>query len=226
MSDFDRFAKNYKNTLDQAIGGFGQDSTYFTEYKASYIKRLAGDRFSGKILDHGCGVGFLSLAVAKALPDARLTGFDISRESVNIAQGSNDSSMRFTWNEADLDQDYDLVIVSNVFHHIPPAQRKGKMGEIAEKVTAGGKLVIFEHNPMNPLTRLVVSRCPFDEDAVLLQPSELISFLSPSRIRLLRKDYIVFFPPFLKFFQKTEPYFRILPIGAQYVIVGEKDESS
>jgi hypothetical protein len=31
-----------------------------------------------------------------------------------------------------------------------------------------GHFIIFEHNPINPVTRHLVKNCPFDADAVLL----------------------------------------------------------
>ena len=40
---------------------------------------------------------------------------------------------------------------------------------MARVLRPGGIAAIFEHNPLNPLTRRVVSNCVFDEDAVLLR---------------------------------------------------------
>ena len=35
-----------------------------------------------------------------------------------------------------------------------------------------GQLIIFEHNPLNPITRKIVKECEYDEDAILLTPKK------------------------------------------------------
>ncbi len=57
---FDRFAGDYRQVLDRSVAVSGEDSTYFAEYKARYLRRLLGNNFSGKALDFGCGIGLLS----------------------------------------------------------------------------------------------------------------------------------------------------------------------
>ena len=44
------------------------------------------------------------------------------------------------------------------------AYRKDYSRHVGEGLSFSGR----KHNPLNPLTRLVVSRCEFDRDAVLL----------------------------------------------------------
>ena len=41
--------------------------------------------------------------------------------------------------------------------------------ELKRVLRAGGACVIFEHNPLNPLTVQAVNTCPFDENAVLIK---------------------------------------------------------
>jgi hypothetical protein len=43
------------------------------------------------------------------------------------------------------------------------------IAEMARVTRPGGMVAIIEHNPLNPVTRHIVSRCPFDRDAVLLR---------------------------------------------------------
>ena len=89
-------------------------------------------------------------------------------------------------------------------------------------ITPGGKLVVVEHNPFNPLTRKVVDACPYDKDAVLLQASETASLFGSAGLHSLRRDYIVFFPRILSFARFLERHLRWCPLGAQYVVIGRK----
>ena len=41
MERFDRFAKDYKETLDKSVGVFGDSSDYFAEYKTLCIAERA-----------------------------------------------------------------------------------------------------------------------------------------------------------------------------------------
>jgi hypothetical protein len=83
-------------------------------------------------------------------------------------------------------------------------------------------LVIFEHNPANPVTRWVVERCPFDHDAILLPPSETCDYARAAGLRVLRRDYIVFMPRPLAWLRPMEPWLAWLPAGAQYAMSARK----
>ena len=73
---------------------------------------------------------------------------------------------------------FDVVFASCVFHHVVPHERARLAGEMARVTRDGGIVTILEHNPFNPATRLVVSRCEFDKDAILLARRESERLLS------------------------------------------------
>jgi SAM-dependent methyltransferase len=221
---FDRFAGDYKQVLDQSLAVSGQDSSYFAEYKARYLRRLLSPNFSGKVLDFGCGVGLLSGFLKKHLPAIQLDGFDVSQDSIRevdpilAAQGS------FTCDWSQLARDYQLIVIANVMHHIPSQQRKDVIQELADRLKPGGSLAIFEHNPANPITRWVVEHCPFDDDAILLPTPETRGYVNDAQLSLKKRDYIVFLPHFLAWLRPLEPWLSWLPMGAQYVMVAEKND--
>ena len=66
---------------------------------------------------------------------------------------------------------FDLSIAICVLHHVPPTQWVGFLCEMRWVVRPGGLVCLIEHNPLNPLTKLVVALCEFDRDAVLLRRS-------------------------------------------------------
>jgi 2-polyprenyl-3-methyl-5-hydroxy-6-metoxy-1,4-benzoquinol methylase len=78
---FDQFADDYQQILDQTLAALGEGSSYFAEYKTRYRSRLHRQHFSGKLLDFGCGVGLLSGFLKKHLPGAQIHRFDISADS-------------------------------------------------------------------------------------------------------------------------------------------------
>jgi ubiquinone/menaquinone biosynthesis C-methylase UbiE len=68
---------------------------------------------------------------------------------------------------------FDLAFLACVLHHIPHSEHVEILQEVRRVLRPGGALVIFEHNPYNPLTVRAVKSCPFDENAVLLRPGRL-----------------------------------------------------
>jgi 2-polyprenyl-3-methyl-5-hydroxy-6-metoxy-1,4-benzoquinol methylase len=219
---FDRFAGDYRQVLDRSVAVSGEDSSYFAEYKARYLRRLLGASFSGKALDFGCGIGLLSGFLKKHLPAIQLDGFDVSQDSIRKVDNALTSQGTFTWDSAQLARDYRLIVIANVMHHIPPPERKAIIGELAARLDGSGMLAIFEHNPANPVTRWVVEHCPFDDDAILLPPVETRGYLAAAKLAIKRRDYVVFLPHFLAWMRPVESWLSWLPLGAQYVMVGEK----
>ena len=220
MAEFDKFAHRYREILDASVGLSGESSDYFAEAKARYLARLLPDDFDGKVLDYGCGVGLVSMHLATWLPNAELHGFDVSAESIAEVPEPLRKNGRFTSETDALDSDYDAVLIANVLHHIPPSERQARIDELAARLRPSGRLVIVEHNPLNPATRWVVAHCPLDDDAVLLGRRESVRLVERAGLGPARVDYIVFFPRFLSALRDFEPRLRWLPLGAQYAVIG------
>ena len=220
--EFDRFAANYQHVLDEAVRFSGDGGAYFAGVKARYIRDFVGAGFSGTVLDYGCGIGLLTGLLKDYLPAARLDGFDVSDDSIRRVSRALMAQGQFTSDATQLAHDYHLIVVANVMHHIAPEQRQEVVQDLAHRLSPGGMLAIFEHNPANPITRWVVERCPFDEDAILLPAVETCAYLSRAMLRQLRLDYIVFMPRVLAWLRPLERWLAWLPMGAQYAIVAEK----
>ena len=219
---FDQFAGNYQEVLDQAVAASGEGSSYFAEYKANYLSRVLASGTFTRVLDYGCGVGLLSRFLLHHLRPSRLDGFDVSEDSIRKVDVTLSESGTFTSNPVDLGDDYTLIVVANVLHHVEPAQRETLCQRLASRLSPGGVLAVFEHNPINPVTRRTVERCPFDEDAILLPRSEALQHLRSAQLRIRRADYIVFLPHALAALRFLEPMLVWLPMGAQYAVIGEK----
>jgi SAM-dependent methyltransferase len=225
--EFDRYADKYTEMHRVSVQASGEEPAYFSAYKAKYMARRLGPIASAKaldILDFGCGVGNSIPPLRDAFPSARLFGSDPSGESVKIATERFSGHAQFrVSSDIDLpyaDDSFDAALVACVYHHISPDARLHWTQELHRVLKPGGKLFIFEHNMLNPLTLKVVRECPFDEDAILLPKKELLHLSRAAGFGELRAQYVVFFPQALSIFRPLEPFMSWLPLGAQYVLEG------
>jgi len=221
LENFDKFAHDYKEILDQSLKLGGEKGEYFTKYKADYVERCFGKGFAGKILDYGCGIGLLSEVLSSQFPKAIVDGFDVSIASIEHLSASLKEKGHFTSDMNLLSKDYDLIVIANVLHHIEPSEREGVIAKLYQLVKNEGKIIIFEHNPFNPMTRKIVRESPLDKGVVLLPFPETLSHLKRAGFKHLQLNYIVFFPKFLSKLRWLEPYLSWLPLGAQYTAIGQ-----
>lgn len=215
---FDAYARDYEVLHAKSIEASGEEPAYFVTYKRRCIEALVGNRFDEPILDYGCGIGMLMEQLGQRFSE--VDGYDPSGESIEKARHR---VLRGTIYEAPAaipDGRYGLLLLACVLHHVPPAERETLLRRAIAKLKPAGRLVVFEHNPLNPLTRRAVTMCPFDDDAVLLWPREARRLLERSGLVKVTCDYIVFFPRVLGRLRWMEPYLRVLPFGAQIMLVG------
>lgn len=216
--DFDNFAIDYNRLLKESTNFFSPSEEYFARYKVDLVKGQYR-QFPTHVLEYGCGIGRNIPFLESAFSHAVIHGSDISEASLDVARRLNPEVYFF--NENDLkeqDREYDLIFVAGVFHHIPPDSRDSAILGLRRRLKNDGKIFIFEHNPFNPVTRRIVDRCPYDEDAVLLRPSELKRRLRNGGLKIVDQAYCLFIPPELKFMLPLEKYLSWLPLGGQYWI--------
>ncbi len=221
--DFDDLASSYRGLLNASIRLSGEEDDYFDLYKLNCLKRWLRDpKPRARILDFGCGIGKLAGLMAAAYPQSRVQGYDVSSKSIELAleKWKGMSNLSFV-NRIAGGKLYDLITVANVFHHIRPEDRRQVLTRFLGYLGQGGVLVIFEHNPFNPLTRHVVKNCEFDVDARLISLGGFVRLAVQCQFQVQQKRYIVFFPRFLKLFRKAEPSLGFLPLGAQYMLALE-----
>jgi SAM-dependent methyltransferase len=223
MSDheFDTFAANYGEILDETIRFAGEGSAYFDEYKLRCLQQwcIAPDT-TASILDFGCGTGSLAGLVARAFPQVAVHGYDVSGKSLEEARSQSVGLPNLTFLDKLTDKVfYDLIYSANVFHHVPPNLRPEVLRSLGQRLTPNGRIVIFEHNPWNPLTRYVVKLCPFDKGVTLISRCAFVKLARGVAMDVVHSRYIVFFSSSLRFLRKYEPRLGFLPLGAQYMLV-------
>jgi SAM-dependent methyltransferase len=224
---FDEYRDTYRREVEKSISFIGRDLTFFTEVKARVLVELArrelGDPHAVHALDVGCGPGETDAFLVGRL--GAIEGVDVSQGVVDAARERNPSVAYEAYDGEHLpyaDGAFDLVFSICVVHHVPPERWEGYVAELARVVRPGGVLALIEHNPLNPLTRLAVSRCEFDDDAVLLGRRRSEGLLRAAGLRLRRSRYIIFFPWRSKALSSAERVLRRIPLGAQYVVAGRR----
>jgi ubiquinone/menaquinone biosynthesis C-methylase UbiE len=153
----------------------------------------------------------------------RLSGIDVSSASIAQAHADNrdvdyrafdGSSFPFD------DSGFDLVTAICVMHHVAPAEWAHFIGEMRRVVRPGGLVCVIEHNPLNPLTRLAVSRCEFDRDAVLLGAGKARKLMAAVGLREIGARYFLLLPWEVKSARRVEGALGNVPLGAQYAAFG------
>jgi SAM-dependent methyltransferase len=217
--DFDDYAEQYETVLTEQLRFFESSSSYFAARKVQALwKHVSKEPAS--ILEFGCGTGGNLRHIARLFPGARIYGCDISGKSLERAASENPGVTFFAVGEEGNGHgaEFDLILVANVFHHIPPPVRQREASKLAEWLADGGELFFFEHNPYNPVTRRLVSTCPFDRDAVLLRPDEAQGLMARAGLRVVMKKYFLFFPSFVGFLRPFEEHMGWIPLGGQYFL--------
>ncbi len=222
--EFDAFASTYQDYLNHSVRISGDTSDYFAAYKAAFIARNVAPS-GGKLLDYGCGIGLLAGHLKRSLPGVQIDGFDISQDCVEQIDAGLTQQGVFTSDLRRAAHSYDVVVLSNVLHHVKPQDRLQLLQEIKSRLGENGRLVVFEHNPLNPLTRWAVSQCVFDQDAILLSRGDMLGCMRDAGLRILRHDYIVFFPRYFSWLRPLEPLLRWCPFGAQRVVIVGRDSA-
>ena len=237
---FDRVARDYEKIHNRSLPP-GVRSADFIRQRVANVIRWLSDGYAGKeflYLDFGCGNGrmlksLLASDAVKPLVEQgrlRLFGFDTSVESIHEAKslmGDDRVCLVSDLNHLPRDVRFDFVISCHVFHHIPPAERAETVERLASRMKPSSRLVIWEHNPFNPMTRMLVKMCPFDGDARLLTLSTTKTLFGKNSFRYREYAYVNVFPPRwlrLNAVSATEVKLSRLPIGAQYWVMFERDE--
>jgi SAM-dependent methyltransferase len=228
-SDFDAYAEHYGAALDRGISLSGEDKHFFARERVRWTKRCLGGSFrADEILDFGCGTGAATPFLLESFGPERLTGVDISAQCLDTARKEN-AHARARYLRVDDYRDAgaaDLTFTNGVFHHIPAEDRDGAMGFVFRALRPGGFFALWENNMLNPGTCLVMSRIPFDRDAIMLLASDAKRLLRKAGFEVLRIDYLFIFPRALKGLRVLERALTRLPLGAQYQVLARKPGTS
>jgi SAM-dependent methyltransferase len=223
VDDFSGSADDYRRAVTASVSFSGQDVDYFAERKAEHLVRFVdqalGAAAASTVLDVGCGVGTTDAHLTGRF--ASVDGVDVSVASIEQAAAAN-PSVRYQAYAGDrlpfADASFDVAFAACVFHHVVPAQRPAFTREMRRVVRPDGVVVVFEHNPLNPLTRYAVNRCELDTGCSLLRPSEVRGLFESAGLRTVERSYISLFPTRRPALLRLEHALRAVPLGGQYFV--------
>jgi ubiquinone/menaquinone biosynthesis C-methylase UbiE len=225
-AQFDAYAVEYAALVrDPLREKFAESSQFFFERKIDVIRRFftrSGiDTHTVNWLDAGCGQGDMLRIGQKYFKSA--VGCDVSG---GMLQSCKDLKVRVqpSPEEIPFDNDsIDLVTAACVYHHIPLDRRLLFTAEILRVLRPGGIFCIIEHNPLNPVTRRIVSRTPVDADAILLRAGASAGLLTTAGARVLDTRYFLYFPQQIhRYMSALENGLSSIPMGGQYAVFASK----
>ena len=224
---FDSHASDYETQCTQGLSVSGESKDFFARGRVAFLRAfwdLAGRSEPERVIDFGCGVGDVTHVLAEAFPRARVLGLDPSPRCVERAQREF-GSPRVTFAtlaDAPADTRAQVVHLNGVIHHVPPADRGPVFESLASLLSPGGTLALFENNPVNPGTRLVMSRIPFDRDASTITAWGVRRHLRSVGLRPVATRYLFYFPRPLRALRPLERFLTRVPLGAQYGVFATK----
>jgi SAM-dependent methyltransferase len=225
-AEFDRFADNYDDTLNQALAASGEGKEFFARGRVEWLARCLGeDRGRPRsVLDYGCGTGDTTVLLRELLQCESVVGLDVSARALERATHAHGSpTCRFLpFSQYAPEASVDVVYCNGVFHHIPVAERSAAVDYIHRCLRPGGIFALWENNPWNPGTQYVMYRCDFDRGAVKISPPEAAGLLRKGGLEVLRTDFRFFFPHFLKALRPMEASLSRIPLGGQYQVLARK----
>jgi ubiquinone/menaquinone biosynthesis C-methylase UbiE len=230
QAEFDKFADEYRAMHVENIAISGESPEYFAEYKVRDLVHIyhASHAYTEapRVLDFGAGIGTSVPFMRRYMPRARLTCIDVSSKSLEIGRARFSGEAEFVLFDGTRvpfpDGSFDMVFAACVFHHIDRQEHVTLLREFLRVLVSGGIVLVYEHNPYNPLTRHAVNTCPFDENAHLIPAQSLRRRFVTAGFANPWIRYRVFFPSVARGLRRLEGWITWLPFGAQYYVAASK----
>ena len=176
-------------------------------------------------MDFGCGTGSATPYLFDLIGVESVIGLDVSAKVLDAAKRTygSERTQFLLFEEYQPSEQIDLVYCNGVFHHVPLSDRDAVVNYIYRILRPGGVLALWENNPWNPGTRYVMSRIPFDRDAITLTAPGTRRLLSAGGFEIMRTDFLFIFPSVLSWFRGIEPSSRDYPLAASIKSFASRD---
>lgn len=224
-SDFDIYAQNYDEALALGLSFTGETKDYYAAGRVAWLaKRLAARKHRVRtVMDFGCGTGSGVPYLFDGLGARLVHGVDVSAASLETARDTHTrDGATFALIEERIGATFDLAFCNGVFHHIPVAERHDAAAYVHDALLPGGLFALWENNPWNLGTRYIMSRVPFDRDAIMMSPPATRRLLRDAGFDIVRTDYLFIFPHLLRALRPLERALSPFPLGGQYLVLARK----
>lgn len=221
---YDEVAADYDQVFAPHI------TRHYLDKRRSVVEALSVD---GLLLDVGCGTGAFAGHLAAAGLD--VVGVDISpgmlaeaaRRGLTGVFAASSTALPFA------DDTFDLALTVATLHHFEtPARVAQTITEMARVVRPGGRVLLWDHNPLNPYWTWLMRRVPQDSgDERLVPLSEILADVRAAGLHRIRARRLGFVPDFvpsslMPLARATERLVEVVPLlnllAAHNVVVARK----
>lgn len=225
--DFDALSGSYEDLLQDPLrdrftgGASGFFHVRKRDLMRDFFRRRHVDTRNLSLLDIGCGKGELLTLLREDFEQVcgcdpspgMLAAGGLSAKGIQTCMQHDPQRLPFD------DARFDVITAVCVYHHVAPDLRPSLTAEVRRVLRPGGWFAIIEHNPYNPVTRLIVSRSPVDAGAILLRASETRRLLRGGGFRVDAQRYFLYCPERLyRQFGGFESALQAIPFGGQYAV--------
>lgn len=165
--------------------------------KPDEIIRALALRPDAAVADIGSGTGYFAVRLARALPQGRVYGADVSPDMVKFLNDRaakeklpNISSHRASDTDPNLPAPVDLVLVVDTYHHIP--RRSEYFERLKGRLKPGGGVAIVDFRPESPTGPPKAHRIPAERVSAEM---ERAGFRLAAHHDFLPNQYFLVFAP-------------------------------
>ena len=190
-TDFDAVADVYDDVFPAHV------REHYLRRRADYIVRHAP---AATALDVGAGTGLLAERLHEL--GAGVVALDPFHQMLDRLGERRPEIPRLVGRGHALpfpDDTFDLAYSVAVMHHIAdPELVRRTLAEMVRVARAGGRVLVWDHNPLNPYWPLLMRRVPQDSGAERLVPmAELIAGLTAAGAEIVRAERLGLIPEFV-----------------------------
>jgi SAM-dependent methyltransferase len=164
---FDRIAAEYDESLPSHV------VEHYLRKRVAFLREHCPP---GSALDVGCGTGVLAERLAQS--GYEMTGVDPSQGMLDVLTARTRDVTPVLGSGTALpfpDDSFDLALSVATLHHIAePTAVRDTLSEMVRVTRPGGRIVVWDHNPLNPYWRVIMSRVPQDDGSERLVPEHEI----------------------------------------------------